>query len=122
MPPENEEKALELYHRGVELLDRRELEAAVESFKQSLSISVHFKSLERLGVCYRALGVSDLALGCLRQAFELNRASSKTAVLFAEELLAHAQIKEAREILADVLVKNSTYEPARRLLESLEAE
>jgi tetratricopeptide (TPR) repeat protein len=116
----DEDKAFELYHQGAELLDRRDFEAAAEAFKRSLVVSVHFKTVERLGVCYREMGHVDTAMGYFRQAYDLNRRNSKTAVLLAELLLFTGQVAEAEAILSDVLARNVTYEPARKLLKSFQ--
>jgi tetratricopeptide (TPR) repeat protein len=49
------------YNLGSNLLEQGQINESLESFKKSLAIRNHFKTLAQISVCYDKLGSADLA-------------------------------------------------------------
>ena len=94
---------------------------AIALLEESLKAHGHFKSCELLGVCLLEIGNSDQALQRFEQAFLMNEKSSKTGCLLAQQLLDSGDASRSREIVEMVLLNNTSYGPARRLLQQLDA-
>ena len=107
------------YNLGKGALERGKIKEALEAFKKSLELRNHFKTLAQMSVCYDRLGLPDLAFRHLELAYKANPRNDKTAYDFAEKLRADNRIAEAKEVLEDLLSRNSSYKKARILLQTL---
>ena len=83
----------------------------------SLALDEHFKTCERIAELLEGLGRVAEAESHIHRAFQLNSENSKVATRYAEVLLALGDFSEATRVLRNVLDKNPTYGPARRLCE-----
>jgi tetratricopeptide (TPR) repeat protein len=114
------EKSSELYHAGVEALERADYPAAVELFLASLQRWPHFKTMERLGVCYQKLDRPVDAVLYLSAAAGLGNRQFRARYLLAEALLALGETEDAALKLKEAIELNSDYRVARELLDRIE--
>lgn len=112
--------AIENYLAGKELLDNARYAEAIEFFEASVEENRHFKPYECLSRCYAALNEPEKAFKCITEAFALNGKNDKVALKYAKALANYKKdVSAARGILADILVRNPTYNPAKRFLSEL---
>jgi tetratricopeptide (TPR) repeat protein len=104
------------YCLGRESLRADKWNDAISHFERSLSIDPHCRTYERLAFIMDQLGRNDLAFESLRKAFDLNPRNDLVSVRFAETLLRRGDLDQGKELLQQVLARNSTYGPAKRLL------
>lgn len=110
----------EHYLEGCVLLDSGDYSEAVVKFSESFEEMPHFKTYERLGECYTALGDLENSFDCVSAAYSLNPRSDKTALRYAELLIRYKNdFSRAREVLAEILARNPSYKPARILLDEI---
>ncbi len=110
----------DLYLAAREAIERGDLNKAVDLLCQSISNEPHFKSHELLGECYGKLGRTNLALREFEKAVQLNPRSEKSQTLLANCLADAGRTEEAKAVLGDLLSRNPTYGPAKRLLSRLQ--
>ncbi len=109
--------AYEKYTEGLVLLEEDKKEDALAAFLESLALDEHFKTCERIAELSEGLGRIADAETYIRRGYQLNPNNSKVATKYAEVLFSRGESKEATQILRDTLRKNTSYGPARRLLE-----
>ena len=109
-----------LYNQGVFAMEQGDFEKAYGKMVRSAIINPHFKTYERLYAISLKIQKKDEAFSYIEKAFELNPNSSKTATLYAQELVGRGELIRAKTILVEVLIQNSTYGPAHKLLDSLD--
>jgi len=111
--------SLYYYGMGVDLFEKGSFEEAITLFEKSYAQSPHFKTCERLALCYKRLNKTEEYKKYIRLAYEINPKSDKTAVEYAAVLQNSGQPDKAREILSCVLERNPTYGPATGLLKEM---
>lgn len=112
--------AIDNYWAGKERLNNAYYEEAMELFNASLELERHFKPYECLYRCYAALEEPEKAFECISEAYKLNPKNDKVALGYAKMLADHKKdVAAARGILADILKRNPTYNPAKRALKDL---
>ena len=111
----------ELYIQGSDLSMRGNYQEAYPLLLKSAEINPHSKTYEWLYTTAKALNKPDKAFAYIETAYILNPKNNKTASMYVEELIAKDEISKARDILTDILNRSSTYGPARRLLDKLDA-
>lgn len=112
--------AIENYYAGRELLDNARYAEAIEYFEASVEANRHFKTFECLSRCYAALNEPEKAFECITEAYALNGKNDKVALRYAKALANYKKdVSAAKGILADILVRNPTYNPAKRYLNEL---
>ena len=112
--------AIEYYLAGKERLNSANYAEAVELFKASVELYRHYKPYECLYRCFAALNEPEKAFECITQAYKLNSKNDKVALEYAKALADHEKdISAARGVLSDILIRNSTYYPAKRMLKDL---
>ncbi|MDM8523215.1 tetratricopeptide repeat protein [Desulfococcaceae bacterium HSG8] len=107
------------YRIGLEYFESGELESALESFLRSSESEPHFKTCVRTAHVLRELKRFEEADRFLEQAYRLNPKNDKTGIEYAELMLKRGQTFPAKKILNDIIRRNPTYGPARRLLTEL---
>lgn len=112
----------DLYPAAREVIATGDLNKAVDLLCQSISIEPHFKSHELLGECYGKLGQTNLALREFEKAVQLNPRSEKSQTLLANCLADAGRTDQAKAVLTDLLSRNPTYGPAKRLLSRLRSQ
>ena len=108
------------YYCGRNLLDAGKFNEALESFRKSLELCNHFKTLERISDCYDMLGLAEPALKYIELAYQANPCNDNTAYKCAEKLKSDNRITEAREILESIILRSPSYKKAKILLQILD--
>lgn len=121
IPDEDDEDiplSYEFYLKGSGALNKGDLYMALSFFLMSKDAEPHYKTFERI---YETLKKLDREEGFmyLEEAYQLQPTSDKTATLYSHMLIEQGKHTHAHQILTTVLERNSTYGPAKRLLESL---
>ncbi|MFC4776214.1 tetratricopeptide repeat protein [Paenibacillus sp. GCM10023252] len=111
--------ALYYYTLGVDAFEKKEYVEAIKRFELSQELMKHFKTLEHLYSCYDAIGNRTKAKECIQEAFLLNSNNSRTAVLYASILLEEGDKNKSLQVVNQVLEKNPSYNPAKKILERL---
>ena len=73
------DRAYRYYLAACTLLECKNASEALELFQKSLALDKHFKTLEKISLCYQQLGSIDLALEYIESAFNANPRNNKTA-------------------------------------------
>jgi len=107
------------YGLGMECYEMNDYKKAVEFFQQSVVLQDHFKTFELLYRCYLKIGEYTSARECIEKAYFLNNKNDRVAVLYATVLLSENSIKSTETIIQDVLDRNPTYGPAKRLYDEI---
>ena len=108
-----------LYGLGMECFEKNELQKALGFFQKSIEIEPHFKTYERMFVCFNKLGSRIEAKECIKRAFQLNDKNDKVTVEYVSILIEENSIDEAVLVLNDLLKRNPTYGPAKKLLDKI---
>lgn len=105
-----------------EALDKDDEVSAIELLQESLELHEHFKSYEILGNIFLKHGDLIQARQYLEKAYGLNQRNDRTATLLAETLAALGDSTKAIRVLEELLLRNESYGPARKLLKQLAAQ
>ena len=109
------------YRIGNDNLEKGQIEKAIENFSKSCELNEHFKTYERLYLCYCKLLETDKAYKSIEYAYNLNNVNDKTAYLYAKSLISKGNIKRGNEILKEILSRNASYKKALVEIEKLKA-
>ena len=112
-------EAVELYGLGLEEYEKGNYLEAIEYFERSNNIEEHFKTYERLFLCWKELEKREKANSCLEKAYEMNPNNDKIAFEYAEVCTEAGNIKLAGLVLEKLIERNPTYKKAQVLLERL---
>jgi tetratricopeptide (TPR) repeat protein len=110
------DKAYFHYCNGLFAYEIKDYTKAIEELSQSLAISEHFKTHELIALCYYEINNRVESFKHLSVAYSMNTDNDKTSVLYANALYDAGMVLEAKDILANVLVRNNSYGPAKKLL------
>ena len=80
------DRAYSYYLAACTLLECKNVSEALKLFQKSLMLDKHFKTLEKISLCYQKLGSINMALKYIELAFDANPRNNKTAYIFAEQL------------------------------------
>ena len=108
-----------LFYAGRGAYEKGDFQKAIEYLEQSRQMDEHYKTYEILYLCWKNLGESEKAFSCLEHSFALNPHCDKVAVEYAKELAGKGETAKAREILQETVKRNSSYQPAFRLLQQI---
>jgi pentatricopeptide repeat protein len=108
-----------LYLEGTDAYYNGEYEKALELLLKSAQLYEHFKTYERLYGVLHMLYRDDEAFVYIEKSHRLNPRNNKTTVLYAEALVRQKRIDEAKTVLSQMLSRNATYGPAKKLLAKL---
>lgn len=117
-----EDKSYNLYGMGLESFQHKEFEKSLEYFKQSLKFDEHSRTYARIYECLINLGNFKEAIPYIETAYNMNKKQDKVAMLYVAELVKEEKISEAIAILEGILERNSTYNPAKKLLDKIKNE
>ena len=108
-----------LYNLGMDCFEKNEPQKAIVFFRKSAELDPHFKTYERMFDCFNKLGLKNEANECIKKAFQLNSKNDKVTVMYASVLAEENNVDNAVLILIDLLKRNPTYGPAKKLLEKV---
>src|SRR5262245_14174379 len=100
-------EGLRLYRRGRELMDEKKPAEALAQFRESLSMAVHFKTLELAGECALNLGANRDAIVLLAAASALGNKAFRAKYLLAQALWNEEEREDAIAQLRLALVDKS---------------
>jgi tetratricopeptide (TPR) repeat protein len=122
MNPMLAEQSRAEYLLGMASFEKKDYQEALGHFHRSLELDSHFKTCQRIAEVLYALGQAAEAETYIEKAFHLNPNNSQAATHYTELLVKRGFNEDAKEILDDILSRNPTYGPAKRLRKSLEFE
>lgn len=113
------DKARNLYYLGLERFENKDFENSLQCFIESNKLDEHPRTYARMYECLKKLGRNNEAKIYIEKAYKMNPIQDKVTVQYAEELLFDGKIALAKEILGKLLNRNTSYGPAKRLLETI---
>jgi len=108
-----------LYQLGRECYDNENIEKALEYFFRSLAVEPHFKTYEMIYHCLSKLGKKHEAREYIEKAYNENKNNDKVAVEYSTVIFDDGNIDLSAKLLNEVLQRNPTYGPAKKLLEKI---
>lgn len=113
--------AYEHYCLGNECLNKCEYSKAIQHFLISSQEDPHYKTYEKMYQCYCCLNETDNAFKSISKAYQMNKKNDKTALEYANMLVSYRQdYVLAKDILKNILQRNSSYNPAKIILNNIE--
>lgn len=119
LQPVEPDVAYECYRRGADQLAAGQAKEALEALRQSWTVSEHAATAHRIGAALIALGRREEAADWLARAYNMNPRHGLYGTEHAAALHLSGRSDEAAVVLRGVLDTNSTYGPARRLLDRI---
>ena len=113
------DKARNLYYLGLEHFENGNFENSLKCFIESNELDEHPRTYARMYECLKKLGRNDEANAYIEIAYKKNPIQDRVTIQYAEELIVDGKIALAKEILEKLLNRNTTYGPAKRLLEKI---
>ncbi len=108
-----------LYYLGIDAIANGQWESAFDYLSKSLAMHPHAKTCERLSFVLDQLGQAQASKKMLKKAYELNPRVDLIANRYAAMLYLIGESDNAKTVLADVLARNPTYGPAKRLMDQM---
>ena len=109
--------AYENYLAGNDCLKKSDYISAINFFTTSNSLEPHYKTFEKLFLCYYSINQMEKAFDCISCSYNINNKNDKTALEYAKMLVEYKHdYFLAKEILLDILQRNPSYKPAKKLL------
>lgn len=116
------EESYFLYQKGLEHFEKVEFQSSLECFLKSNELEEHSRTYARIYECLINLSRNIEAKPYIKLAYLQNPRHDKVTIQYAEMLIEDGEVELAREILEKLLNRNTTYNPARRLLEKINNE
>ncbi len=107
------------YGVGMERLEHQDYPNALKYFEMSLEIKKRSITAARVYECLIRMNRVSEARKYIELAFMMNTSSDKIATQYAAVLMDSKEIKKATKILENVLLRNPSYAPAQKLMDSL---
>jgi tetratricopeptide (TPR) repeat protein len=114
-----EDNALDCYLIGVEEFKKGNLDLALYCFAKSICLEPHFKTYQKKSEVLEKLGKEKEAFVALEEAYMLNPMNDSVAFNYASKLFKMNRFDECIAILKTIIERNSSYGPARKLLQSI---
>jgi predicted Zn-dependent protease len=114
-----EQKSQIYYGMGMESMEQADFVTAIKHFEKSLELMKRSITAARLYECLARLNRHQEARKYIEMAFMLNTSSDVIATQYANVLIQSNETKKARIMLQNVLQRNASFQPARKLLDSL---
>ena len=112
--------AYENYLAGNDCLKRSDYLSAIYYFTTSNLLEPHYKTYEKLFLCYYSVNQIEEAFECISCAYELNHKNDKTALKYAKLLVEYKHdYVLAKKILLNILQRNPSYKPDNTLLNDI---
>lgn len=112
-------ESYDYYIWGVDYLNKKEYNNAIECFLLSLGKGSHYKTYERLYECYNGINQKDRARYYLALAYKENSKSDKVSFEYAKVLVDENELSKAKEILLEILKRNPSYKQAKIFYEKI---
>lgn len=112
--------SLHYYYIAMECFEAGNLDEAIVNFEKSFIIEPHYKTCERLAICFKITKQIDSYKKYTELAYIYNPKSDKTAVEYSQMLIDFGQINEAKKVLYLILSRNPSYGPARKLINMID--
>lgn len=112
-----EENAQNYYLSGINELEKGDFNLTLVYFEKSLSIEPHFKTYQKKFEVLEKMGKGDEAFDALKEGYLLNPENDSIAFMYASKLFERNKLNESVLILNEILERNTTYRPAKKLLE-----
>ena len=116
---DNYEQSYLLYEEGLLEFEKGEFQKALNCFNHSNQLHKHSRTYARIYECLMKLGRESEAKPYIKTAYSQNPNQDKVAIQYAELLIKDGHKELAIEILAKILKRNTTYNPAKKLLEQI---
>ncbi len=115
--------AYEYYLLGKISLENGDYLSAINFLNISNEIDAHFKTYERLYLCYLQLNDIENAINAISTSYNLNSHNDKTAFEYAEALINYKKdYVTSKKILEGIIQRNSTYKAAKNLLDKMKTD
>jgi tetratricopeptide (TPR) repeat protein len=108
------------YEEGIEKIESGNIQEAIIKFLISVTISPHFKTYEQLYCILDDLGYKEESNFMIEKAYQLNPNNDKISLIYAKCMVEQGNISRAKDILNQLLNRNKSYLPARKLLGELD--
>ena len=103
------EHAAILYAQGMAALEDGDVSVAIQLFEESAKWNPHYRTYERLYICYLRVDMKKEALEAIQNAYMRNPNNDKTAYNYAVLLKSHGEEEQARAIARDIVARNPHY-------------
>ncbi|MEH7299927.1 tetratricopeptide repeat protein [Neobacillus drentensis] len=113
------EESYHLYDEGMVRFENGDYPSSLNCFLKSCELNEHFKTYSRIGECLTKLGKQNESVTYMKKAFELNPNNDKVSLQYSEALIMSGNIIRAREILIRLIDRNSSYKPAKIVLDKI---
>jgi tetratricopeptide (TPR) repeat protein len=113
------DKSYALYEKGLAHFENYEYNSALECFKESNELDEHSRTYARIYECLIQLDRINDAKPYIEAAYLKNPKHDKVAIQYAECLLGCGMCDLAKDILLQLLSRNKTYNPAKKLLDKI---
>lgn len=110
------------YQLGTIYFKNKDFKTALKYFEDSAAAEPHFKTYEMMYLCSVNLGDNDGSKEYLKKAYELNKNNDKVGVEYAKLVLEEGNKEISLEILKQILQRNNTYDPAKKILDCMNKE
>jgi tetratricopeptide (TPR) repeat protein len=117
---DNYEESYLLYQQGLEHFEKGESQLSLNCFLQSNEFQEHSRTYARIYECLTKLGMPVEARPYIELAYKMNPNHDKVTMQYVDSLLQEGNVDMARELLHKLLIRNNTYNPAKRLLEEID--
>lgn len=112
--------AYENYIAGNECIKKADYLTAIKYFSVSNDSEPHYKTYEKLFLCYYNINEIEKAFDCISKAYSMNCKNDKTALEYAILLFRYKNDRiKAQKILEDILKRNPSYKAAKEFYDSI---
>ncbi|MBT2636632.1 tetratricopeptide repeat protein [Bacillus sp. ISL-39] len=111
-----------LYEQGLEHFRAGSFQLSLDCFLKSNQLDEHSRTYARIYECLTMLGKTIEAKPYIKIAYEMNPNHDKVIMQYVDTLLQEDKVEVAKELLNKLLLRNKTYNPARRLLEKIKSD
>jgi len=113
------EESARIYYLAEQAADSGDLDTSERLYRESLTVLDHWKSHNMLARVLLRLGKTEEADEHFRLGYVGHVRNDRVATDYAERLIVNGNEAEAKRVLNEVLERNDSYMPARRLLDGM---
>jgi tetratricopeptide (TPR) repeat protein len=113
------EKSLSIYNEGICAFKNEDYLNALKLFKESLKIFEHGKTLQRISDTFEKLNDFEGAFTSIQNAYFLSPTNDIIGLKYANYLIKRNETENAKCILNNIIERNPSYLPAKKMLESI---
>ncbi|MDR2904521.1 MAG: hypothetical protein LBU73_00995 [Helicobacteraceae bacterium] len=111
---------LDYYLAGVVEFEKGNLDLALSNLSKSIELESHFKTYQKMSEALERMKNDAKSFEALETAYNLNPVNDNLAYNYARKLLQKKELDKCRIILHNIISRNSTYLPAKKLLEAVD--